>query len=889
MQLLSEIIIVLAYIAAIGFFIFGIDDLIFDLHFIRHLSRNKNRRHITLEELRAKPEQFIAIFIPAWAEGGIVNRMADYALKILEYEHYDIFIGVYPNDPETNACVDALTKKFPRIHKAVCPDPGPTSKADCLNAIYRTMRLREIPGEREYSILALHDSEDIMHPLTLKIYNYYVPADFDMGQIPVFPLELPALTNWVGNSYMDEFAEMHLKDMFARQEMGGVVPSAGVGTAFNRAAIDYLADHNNGDPFIIGNLTEDYYIGIQLKRAGYRAGFINYPVDRVVVKRDVEGHVTARKVVTEIVAVREHFPSDFWSAVRQKSRWILGISMQCWELAGWGGTLPERYTLVRDRRAPFVHFINAIGYIVILAWVGEQIFRRMPWVQTDYWRPLYTADSILWSLILVDTALLLYRLAIKTYFVKEIYSWKQGFFSILRYPLANILNFCATIRALWMYIRSRFFGKQLVWLKTTHVFPTTADLTEFAASIEDLLLQDSRIPREKVEELLRSGSSDLAVPGNLLALRLLDEEQFTALWSRFSGLPERTVLEEDVDRDLVSLIPEDEAHRLRLMPVAADDEGNIEVAFLEPPSQTVLEAVGAQLQKPITACLITPTNMRILRERLYSERAMPRFRPAYNRAFEGLDPARHREVRTIQFRTGNRFSDLLLDKGYADADACRAMWCKIMDAEPCHMTEERLDPEAFEALGPLFCFLHRCAPLAGEKIVFQEAAHPDILPVIEQRLGWRPRHVTDRALPVRNFLRNVFGSLRPEDLLLNRLVERATISEAQAANLRTLKTLVRDPVHKLITDFRMTDREELHAAFADIARLPDANGTTAQTAPAGVLRPGFEEDTGARILEAEEGRVTIGLGALLAQQDFSHVCTRLMRCATRFVLIPPNK
>jgi hypothetical protein len=87
----------------------------------------------------------------------------------------------------------------------------------------------------------------------------------------------------------------------------------------------------------------------------------------------------------------------------------------------------------------------------------------------------------------------------------------------------------------------------------------------------------------------------------------------------------------------------------------------------------------------------------------------------------------------------------------------------------------------------------------------------------------------------------------------------------------------------------MTDREELHAAFADIARLPDSNGMTAQTAPAGVLRPGFEADTGARILEAEEGRVTIGLGALLAQHEFSHVCTRLMRCATRFVLIPPNK
>jgi len=35
---------------------------------------------------------------------------------------------------------------------------------------------------------------------------------------------------------------------------------------------DRLAAANNGDPFFIGNLTEDYEVGIRVKRAGYRAG-----------------------------------------------------------------------------------------------------------------------------------------------------------------------------------------------------------------------------------------------------------------------------------------------------------------------------------------------------------------------------------------------------------------------------------------------------------------------------------------------------------------------------------------------------------------------------------------------------------------------------------------
>lgn len=885
MQFLSEAFIVLAYIAAIGFLIFGIDDLIFDLHFIKHLRRTRNERHTTIEQLRTKPEQLIAIFVPAWAEGGVVNRMADYAVKILEYERYDIFIGVYPNDQETIDCVDALTRKCPRIHKAMCLNPGPTSKADCLNAIYHTMRQREIPGEREYSIIALHDSEDVLHPLTLKIYNYYVPDKFDMGQIPVFPLELPPLKHWVANTYMDDFSELHLKDMFARQEMGGVVPSAGVGTAFNREAIDYLADDNDGEPFVVGNLTEDYFIGIQLKRAGFREGFINYPIDRVVTKKDAEGNTVSRKLVTEIVAVRENFPRTFWTAVRQRSRWILGISMQCWELAGWSGTVPERYTLARDRRAPFVHLINALGYVVIFSWLGEMIFRRLPFVNTDYWRPLYTLDSLLWSIILVDTCFLIYRLIIKAYFVSEIYNWKQGLFAIPRYPLGNVINFFATCRAFWMYVKSRVFGKELVWLKTTHIFPTMGDLTEFASSIEDLLLQDDRIPRERIEQLINSGG-DKSIPHTLLELRLMDEEQFTALWSRFSGLPEKTVLEMDADPQLCEIVPEDICVANRMVPVRPTGEDRVEVACLEPPPPAGQEQVESRTGQLLNPCLITPTNLRILRDRLYSTLAMPRMRPAFADTVEGLSEERAREIASIQFRTGNRFSDLLFDRGLLSADECRAVWCRLLNAEPCHMTDEKLDEEAYMALGPLFCYLHRLAPLQGDKLVFQEVLHPSVTAVIEERLGRPLRPVTDRAQPVRNFLRSTFASLNPEEWLLSVLVERDELHPEHAATLRSLKTLLRDPVHVLAERFGWSSRESLYRAFADLAYLPPPDERCHGPVPEGVLRPDFEARTGATVLEATEGCVTIGLKSMLPQQDFSQICTRLMRCGVRFVLAP---
>jgi len=887
MEALSEIFIVLAYVAAIGFFIFGLDDIIFDFHFILHLLRTREARHTTVDELRLKPEKYIAIFVPAWSEGGIVNRMADYAVKILDYERYDIFIGVYPNDPETTACVDALTRICPRIHKAVCPDPGPTSKADCLNAIYRAMRLREIPGVREYEIIALHDSEDVLHPLTLKVYNYYVPDKVDMGQIPVFPLELPPWKYWVSNSYMDDFSELHLKDMFARQEMGGIVPSAGVGTAFNRKAIDYLADHNSGDPFVVGNLTEDYFLGIQLKRAGYTAGFINYPIDRVVVKKDAEGRVVSKKFVTDIVAVRENFPTKFWDAVRQRSRWILGISMQCWELAGWEGSTAVRYTLMRDRRAPLVHLINAIGYIVIFSWLIETAFRHLPFVATQYWRPLFTLDSFLWTLILIDTCFLFYRILIKVYYVKEIYGWKQGLFAIPRYPVGNFINFFATCRALWMYVRSRVFGKQLVWLKTAHVFPTATDLSEFAASIEDLLLQEGKVPRERIEQLMQDNSHP-SIPMKLLRLRLLDEEQFTAIWSRFSGIPEKTVLTEDTDPRLLEKIPEQESIDGAMIPVRESEDGHLEVAFLEPPSPQVRQSLEARFARPLAGCLITPTNLRMLRERGYSAMAMSRYRSSVSESVHGIDPEKRREARNIQFRTGRRFSDLLVTMGYASAADCRMTWCRLFDAEPCSIENESLDAGALEALGPVFCSLHRMAPLQGEKLIFQDVFHPEILPVIEARLGWKPRLVADLASPVRHFLRGVFSSVKIEDLLLEQLVADGSIQPGAAEELRSLKTLLTDPVHILAKKFHMADGNAIFRAFASISNLPKATVSLSSPVPAGVLRPDFETSTGSKILEAQDGRVTIGLSQPLAPVDFSHICTRLMRCAVRFVLIPPQ-
>src|SRR5436190_19898841 len=279
-----------------------------------------------------------------------------------------------------------------------------------------------------------------------------------MGHAPVFALEHPIWTHWSGNTYVDDFAELHTKDLLVREAIDGLLPSAGVGTAFSRPVLDRLAVDNGGEPFRVGNLTEDYEVAVRVKRGGYRAGVINYPVDRIVRRRNRDGSLGPAETITETVAVREFFPNTFFAAVRQRSRWILGITFQTWEQAGWAGTLPMRYTLLRDRRAPLTHIINMVGYVVLGIVLLQWLFRQTPWAAQVYLRPLLMADSWLWKIAIVDTWLLCYRGAQKIISVYTIYSLKQACFSIPRVIIDNVINFTATVRAARIYLAHKLFG-----------------------------------------------------------------------------------------------------------------------------------------------------------------------------------------------------------------------------------------------------------------------------------------------------------------------------------------------------------------------------------------------------------------------------------------------
>jgi len=455
---------VIAWIAAVVFLISGVEDLIYDigLYFWKIFRRVKYRKRerLSLAKLRSRVQQRIAIFIPAWQEGEVIGETLDNIIHLIEYRNYTIFVGTYPNDPKTQQAVDALSKDHPQLIKVVNAEDGPTNKADCINAIYRAMKQFEETNGVNFDIVVMHDAEDVVHPYSLLLYNYLIPR-VDAIQLPIFPLPTRH-TRWVHWIYADEFAENHMKDLVVREKMTGLVPFAGVGTGFSRRALAILEEQDSDAIFNERTLTEDYNFGMKLKSAGLQSVFVN-----VLIPDEADRWYTPLAGRRGFIANWAFFPMGFKRSVRQKTRWIIGISLQEWEMSGWKGNSITKLNLVKDRKVFFTTAVNLLAYLlviyVILAELGEHGY--IPSILL----PVIRKGTLLYTLVLIDTGIMLFRMLERVIFVSMVYGLVAGVLSLPRLVLGNILNGVATYRALLQYLRARQQGKRVAWDKTEHL------------------------------------------------------------------------------------------------------------------------------------------------------------------------------------------------------------------------------------------------------------------------------------------------------------------------------------------------------------------------------------------------------------------------------------
>jgi adsorption protein B len=440
----GEFVFNLSFIIIGGLFLLGsFDDLFIDLiHLIFRLKPLVVSPRVW-KRWRSMPERRLAIMIPAWQEASVLEPMVRTNLRRIRYQRYKWFIGVYPNDVETQAIAADLLKRYPdKVEVIVADRPGPTSKAHCLNCILKRIE------ESNYAphFVAIHDAEDVIHPDAFTAINAH-STNREFIQLPIFSLPVPT-TEWVSGTYLDEFAEIHLKEIPVRKTLGMPIPSAGVGTFFSYALLLRVRDHY-GYIFDEGNLTEDYEISLRISRLGGRQDFL--------LLTDENG---------EMVATREYFPHELKRSIRQKTRWTTGIALQTmmkWKSFGVFSqgilkrkNLSTAYGLFRDRKSLWSN------PTVVMAWALIPV----------EWAHSHDMKS---AAILLHLNLTLFgvRMIQRARFCTILYGWKHGALSVPRVLLSNVINSAACIKAIFQFFQAPKSTPQrkIEWDKTDHRFP----------------------------------------------------------------------------------------------------------------------------------------------------------------------------------------------------------------------------------------------------------------------------------------------------------------------------------------------------------------------------------------------------------------------------------
>lgn len=245
----------LTLFAAVGFLVGGVDDLLIDLAWLGHRLFGGSPRR-ALADLPAPPwPRALAVFIPAWDEAAVIGAMLRTALARIGHQRYRLYVGCYPNDPATIAVVTAVAAQDARVRLVIGPRPGPTTKADNLNALWRALRADDDAAGMATRAVVLHDAEDVVHPAELSVYDALIDRH-PLIQIPVLPLIDPA-ARLVSGHYADEFAESHGRLMVVRAAIGAGLPLSGVGCAIATEVLEAL-EQAHGAPFDYTSLTEDY-------------------------------------------------------------------------------------------------------------------------------------------------------------------------------------------------------------------------------------------------------------------------------------------------------------------------------------------------------------------------------------------------------------------------------------------------------------------------------------------------------------------------------------------------------------------------------------------------------------------------------------------------------
>lgn len=441
----------------LAYVILGFDDALIDSVFWFKRLGPKILGPSEQEALAKKSQKKIAIMIAGWQEDDVLEHMIAGNQACIEYEKHTFFLGVYPNDLPTWTVARNLESRFKNVIVIVNEKEGPTSKGQMLNQMVRDILKFEATTGEKYDIFAIHDAEDVIHRKSFQVINQLAESH-DFIQIPIFSLPL---SKWslVGGTYVDEFAEIHTKDILVRESMGAKIPSAGVGTFMSHRLVSYM-HQTYGRLLNPASVTEDYELGVGLEGTQFRSTFGYF--------------VLSNETGREVVATREYFPKIFWRSVRQKTRWTLGISFQGTRNLGWSGRWVHKYFLFRDRKGPIANILVLMGIGMFLFSAALSLLGNSPW--QNAWTILQQAGMSISSLVCIlalASFFMVNRIFQRVICTSRVYGYGLAALVPMRVIIANLVNSIASLRAIKEFVVSEVTGKAPKWAKTAHELPAS--------------------------------------------------------------------------------------------------------------------------------------------------------------------------------------------------------------------------------------------------------------------------------------------------------------------------------------------------------------------------------------------------------------------------------
>lgn len=443
--------------AAVFFLIGALDDIAVDALWLwlRLLGRATTLR-LDRGDLRARRLQGrAAVFVPTWSEASVIRETIARMLTAWPQADLRVYVGCYRNDPATIAAAMRAAPGDARLRIVIHDRDGPSTKADCLNRLYRALAEDERRLQERFAMVVFHDAEDLVDPAGLGLLDLAVSRGSAFVQLPVEPIvqrEGGLVRRHLGSHYCEEFAESHGKAMVVRDALGAALPAAGVGCAVAREALDWLCRRDGervgkdglAAPFREDSLTEDYELGLAIAESGGACRFVR-----------------ARGDDGRLIATRAMFPDRLEHVVRQKTRWIHGIALQGWDRIAWTRRGLEIWMRGRDRRGPLTALVLALGYTLL-------VLTGVLWAaQAFALAPALAMTPLLEVLLIANFATFAWRALWRFAFTTSVYGPVEGLRAVLRIPLANVIAIIAGRRAVTAYAKT-LAGRAVEWDKTPH-------------------------------------------------------------------------------------------------------------------------------------------------------------------------------------------------------------------------------------------------------------------------------------------------------------------------------------------------------------------------------------------------------------------------------------